>query len=173
MDFQRLKNRSMAQLIIGLGSNQGDRSRKLSLARGLCRQFYGPLLRVSPIYQTAAWGVEDQPDFLNQVIMLETELRPQTCLTTALAIENLMGRIRQKHWGPRVIDVDLLYYDDQIINTPDLTLPHPRIQERKFVLQPLADIAPELVDPKRGKTISILLMACEDSLDVGLYDGAP
>ncbi|PHI21757.1 2-amino-4-hydroxy-6-hydroxymethyldihydropteridine diphosphokinase [Lewinellaceae bacterium SD302] len=161
----------MSQLIIGLGSNQGDRSRKLSLARGLCRQFYGPLLRVSPIYQTAAWGVEEQPDFLNQVIILETELRPQTCLTTAMAIENLMGRVRRQHWGPRVIDVDLLYYDDQIIDSPDLVLPHPRIQERNFVLLPLADIAGELVDPKGAKTINQLLIESKDPLGVSLYAG--
>lgn len=161
----------MSRLIIGLGTNQGDRSRKLSLARGLCRQFYGPILAISPIYQTAAWGVEEQPAFLNQVLMLETEVQPQICLTTALAIENIMGRVRQKRWGPRIIDVDILYYEDKVIETQALTLPHPSISERNFVLQPLVDIAPDWVDPKLHKTVAKLLKESKDQLEVQLYNG--
>lgn len=161
----------MPTLFLGLGTNQGNRSRQLSIARGLCRQFFGELTGISPIYTTKAWGVEDQPDFLNQVIKISTELNPSICLTSALAIENLMGRVRQTHWGPRVIDVDLLYYDDQLIDTPKLSLPHPRIHERRFVLQPLVAIAPEWIDPKHQKTATQLLNECKDPLAVQLYDG--
>lgn len=160
----------MPQLFIGLGSNRGNRSQQLSIARGYCRLFFGSLTRVSPIYVTAAWGEEDQADYLNQVIAVATEMAPTICLNSALAIENLMGRVRQKRWGPRVIDIDLLYYDELIIDTSALQLPHPRIAERNFVLRPLLDIAPEMIDPLTGKTIRKLYEMCQDPLEVRLYD---
>jgi 2-amino-4-hydroxy-6-hydroxymethyldihydropteridine diphosphokinase len=160
----------MPQLFIGLGSNRGNRSQQLSIARGYCRLFFGPLVSISPVYVTAAWGEEDQADYLNQVISLRTEMAPEICLNSALAIENLMGRVRQKRWGPRVIDIDLLYIDELIVDTPTLQLPHPRIAQRSFVLKPLCDIAPEMIDPLSGKTIRKLYEGCKDPLEVRLYN---
>lgn len=162
----------MPTMYVGLGTNKGNRSEQLSRARGHCCHFFGPLLAVSPVYETAAWGVEDQPDFLNQVIALQTDVKPSVAIYTLLAIENLMGRVRSQKWGPRVIDVDMLYYDDQIINTQDLILPHPRIAQRQFVLTPLASIAPDFVDPQSGKTITEMMRNCSDSQAVTLFNGA-
>lgn len=161
----------MAQMYIGLGSNKGNRSKQLSEARAYCQHFFGPLTAISPIYETAAWGVTDQPDFLNQVVCLETGIKPEVAIYTLQAIENLMGRVRQQRWGPRVIDVDMLFYDDVILETKDLQLPHPRIAERNFVLEPLAAIAPDFIDPLTQMSIQELLKNCKDTSKIWLYGG--
>ncbi len=151
----------MPLLYLGLGSNLGKRAQLLAEARSYCHQRLGPLQRVSPIYTTAAWGVTDQPAFLNQVISVETQLDPLHCLQIALDTELLMGRQRIQKWGPRLIDIDLLFYDDWRINTPELTLPHPFLHERLFVLLPLADIAPAWVQQ--------LLTNCPDTGPIELW----
>lgn len=159
-------------MYLGLGGNLGNRYENLAVARGLCYHFFGPLARVSPVFESAAWGETDQPDFLNQVISVATDVKPEVAIYTLLAIENLMGRIRTQRWGPRVIDVDMLFYADQQFNTPDLQLPHPRLAERRFVLAPLVEIAPGLVDPRTGRTSYELLQACPDPAEsVWLYAG--
>jgi 2-amino-4-hydroxy-6-hydroxymethyldihydropteridine diphosphokinase len=118
-----------------------------------------PFLRIlgrSPVYETPPWGYADQPDFLNQVIQGETELPPLELLQRLKAIEVDLGRIPTFHNGPRLIDLDILLYDDLVLDTPDLTIPHPRFPERAFVLFPLADLAPELRYPLTGQTVRSL-----------------
>ena len=118
------------------------------------------------MYQTEAWGPIPQADFLNQVILVRTTLAPQACLTEILAIEKEFGRERKERWGPRTLDIDILYYSDILIAEADLTVPHPRIAERKFILTPLVEIAPLFEDPVTRKSMKALLENCIDSSQV-------
>jgi 2-amino-4-hydroxy-6-hydroxymethyldihydropteridine diphosphokinase len=142
---------------IALGSNLGDSLKTLEAALQHLAQTPGiTLLRVSPWYKTRPLGPA-QPDYLNGCALLGVTLSPQALLTTLLAIEDQFGRVREERWGPRTLDLDLLLYGDLVLQTPDLIIPHPRLAERAFVLVPLADIAPDLSDPRSGLTISSLL----------------
>jgi 2-amino-4-hydroxy-6-hydroxymethyldihydropteridine diphosphokinase len=136
----------MAEALLGLGANVGDARRTLDEAITLlCGKSDIRLLARSSAYRTTPWGVEDQPSFINICIAVETSLTPHQVLARAHAVEDALGRDRAKErrWGPRPIDVDLLAYDDLKLQTPELTLPHPRLLERAFMLVPLAEIAPE------------------------------
>jgi 2-amino-4-hydroxy-6-hydroxymethyldihydropteridine diphosphokinase len=141
---------------LALGTNLGDRESNLEAALdALSSQIR--LLAESPIYQTAPWGYEDQPDFLNQVIRAETTLSPRELLTFVKRVEEQVGREPSFRYGPRKIDVDILFYEDWIVEEDDLIIPHPRLHQRAFVLVPLADLAPELCHPKLKRTVSDLL----------------
>lgn len=153
---------------IGLGGNQGNREERLSNAVELIESAIGPILKQSSVYQTKPWGNVTQPDFLNQVICVSTHLNPINCLHQLAAIENQMGRVRIEKWGPRIIDLDLLYYNQLELNLPELQLPHPGIAHRKFVLIPLAEIAPEFIHPLLHKNHLQLLAECTDDLEVKL-----
>jgi len=134
------------QCYIGLGSNQGCRQDYLRAAANLLNQIPDTRVgRLSPIYETAPWGKLDQPAFLNQVAEVDTAVEPFTLLSQLLKIEEVLGRVRHEKWGPRTIDLDLLWYENYEINTERLTLPHPLLEERLFVLYPLADLHPELI----------------------------
>ena len=138
----------MAEALIGLGGNVGDARNTLDRAVALlCKDGQVRLLARSSDYRTPPWGFEHQPPFINLCIAVETSLTPHDLLARAQAIEHALGRERAKErrWGPRRIDIDLLAYDDLTLQTPDLTLPHPRLFARAFVLAPLAEIAPERV----------------------------
>ena len=126
-------------------------------------------MQASRIYETAAWGIQDQPDFLNQAFEVETEKEPIGLLQTVLEIELEMGRVRVQKWGQRLIDIDILYYDDLIWESEQLTLPHPHLHERNFVLSPLMDIAPDLVHPRLRKTTRELFQRCHDALPARPY----
>ena len=142
----------MAIVFLGLGSNLGDKSGNIREA--VVRLSDIPTIhvaKVSSLYETAPVGVEDQPDFLNAVAQVETDLPPLELLQIIMKIEKDMGRVRNLRWGPRVIDIDILIYDEIRMDTEELILPHPRMMERAFVLAPLAEIAPELRLPS-GKT---------------------
>ena len=153
-------------IYLGTGSNLGHPPANLAKARAYCQQQIGPLRQQSSLYRTAAWGIEDQPVFYNQVLCLQTTLGPLTILDTILAIEERMGRIRHRKWGERLIDIDLLFYDQCVIHTPRLTVPHPYIAERQFVLTPLAEITPDLIHPVHQQTIVQLQKLSTDRLSV-------
>ena len=140
---------------IGLGSNQGDR--RASLEAAVDR--LGPA-RVSRVIETEPWGRADQPKFLNAVAELRTDLEPAPLLDRLLDVERQLGRVRGERWGPRTIDLDLLLYDDRVIHSPALDIPHPRLAERRFVLEGLAELCPDRRVPVLEKTVRELLEAC-------------
>jgi len=141
---------------IALGTNLGERLDNLRAAI----QSMPPevnILAESHIYETPPWGYEDQPAFLNMVVIAETNLEPEPLLKYLKQLEVELGRESNFRWGPRLIDLDILFYDDLVIDTPPLVTPHPRLHERAFVLVPLMDVSPNLVHPVIGKKISALL----------------
>lgn len=144
----------------------GHRINNIKTAIKKIEQLIGHISRQSSIYETAAWGNRQQPDFLNQVIVVETKLDPAKLMNTILIIEEKMGRIRNKKNDPRVIDIDILFFERMIIDEKDLSVPHPQIQNRKFVLVPLNELSPNLKHPVLKKTIHQLLTICPDKLEV-------
>jgi 2-amino-4-hydroxy-6-hydroxymethyldihydropteridine diphosphokinase len=149
-----------------LGSNIGNSRLHLTHAAKHITKQIGKIIRKSHLYQTAAWGNEDQPPFLNQVIVVETTLDAITCLQKNLQIEAGMGRKRTEKNAPRIIDIDILYFNKEVISLPDLKVPHPAIQLRRFVLTPLNELSPNFIHPVLGKTNHRLLKICTDTLDV-------
>jgi 2-amino-4-hydroxy-6-hydroxymethyldihydropteridine diphosphokinase len=149
----------MAETVyIGLGSNQGDQQGNLRRAvEAVARLPDTRVVEVSSIYKTEPVGKTGQPEFLNLAAELETGLEPGRLLESLLKIEETLGRRRGERWGPRTIDLDILYFGQRIVGQPDLIIPHPRAHQRAFVLEPLAELAPELVDPVTGKTIAEML----------------
>lgn len=143
----------MSFAYIALGSNLGDKEKNLRRALLLLTQQGVEVVRVSSFLSTEPYGVTDQPQFLNAVACVRTSLAPLALLDVLLATELAMGRVRLRHWGERNIDLDLLLYEDVVLDTPRLRLPHPDMQNRDFVLLPLAEIAPELKHPTLQKTI--------------------
>ncbi len=148
------------------GGNLGNKSHYLSQAREMIEQFCGQIIHISSIYETAAWGLTDQPSFYNQALVVATQLDPASLMRELLLIEEKMGRKRVIKMGPRIIDLDILLIGDQVISTDLLTLPHPALPERRFALLPLAEIAPDLLHPVLHKSIRQLLSECTDELDV-------
>ena len=155
---------NIAYLLIG--GNLGNRSANLQKAIQLIEQNCGQVVQSSAIYETAAWGLTEQPAFYNQALKIETTVLPEALMQELLHIEQMMGRIRTVKLGPRTIDLDMLFYDQLILNSTLLVLPHPALTERRFVLLPLAEIAANLMHPILHKTIQVLLNECPDHLDV-------
>ncbi|WP_090499846.1 2-amino-4-hydroxy-6-hydroxymethyldihydropteridine diphosphokinase [Pedobacter terrae] len=150
-----------------LGGNLGNREANLKQAIELLNDKIGKVLAVSSLYETAAWGKTDQPAFLNQAVALQTNLSALEVLDLALSIEQELGRVRKDKWGERLIDIDLILFGDQIINMPDkLQVPHPHMQHRKFVMEPLAEIAPDVIHPVLGETILFISRNIDDPLEV-------
>lgn len=159
----------MATVFIAFGSNMGDSKYNLQRARDLLQHREWVVLDTcSPIYVTQPWGKSDQPEYLNQVCKGHTELSPRALVRFFHAIEYDLGRRRdqEERWGPRVLDLDLLAYDDEPYEDHIVTVPHPRMHERRFVLVPLVDIAPEWTHPVLNKPAHELLDECEDVGDV-------
>ncbi|HOO10058.1 MAG TPA: 2-amino-4-hydroxy-6-hydroxymethyldihydropteridine diphosphokinase [Cyclobacteriaceae bacterium] len=152
-----------------LGTNLGDRDKNLAVARRHVEKKIGSIPALSQVYETAAWGKEGQPAFLNQVAMVKTNSSPHALLEGLQKIETLMGRERKEKWGPRIIDLDILFYENEIIHDECLTVPHPGIPWRRFTLLPLHDIAPNWVHPVLNKTIGQLLAECPDKLPAKPY----
>lgn len=144
----------------------GDSKQYVADAIHMIGEKIGKVEKQSSLYQTASWGKSDQPDFINQAIELRTELNPESLLKSILEIEKLLGRQRSEKWGSRTIDIDILLYEDQIIDDPDLKIPHPFLPERRFALMPLHEIAPDFIHSASGKTIEQLLLELTDELFV-------
>lgn len=160
----------MFSTYILLGSNLGDSKKYISNAIAAIEKKIGLVQAKSALYQTAAWGKLDQPEFINQVIEVKTKLIPAVLLDYILEIEKMLGRERLEKWGARIIDIDILFYENQIINELDLIIPHPFLHVRRFTLMPLSEIAPELIHPILLKNISQLLNELDDDLSVKKVD---
>ncbi len=156
----------MNKVYLLLGSNLNNPKRNLLTAQGFISEKLGPITRLSSLYQTGAWGNTEQPDFINQVIVVDTVHSALQCIDIILAIEQAMGRVRTKKNAPRLIDIDILYFNKEIINLPHLVVPHPAIQLRKFVLIPLSELSPLFVHPVLKLSNHQLLKKCEDQLNV-------
>lgn len=148
------------------GGNLGNRLVNLKNAFNLIDELAGTVIKSSSIYETAAWGQIDQPSFLNQVLLCTTQLTAEQVLQTILLIEEKMGRKRIEKMGPRIIDIDILFYNDEVIDLPELKVPHPEIANRRFVLEPLHEIASDYIHPVLKRSIADLLNACTDALEV-------
>lgn len=155
-----------------LGGNLGDRRERLLSACFHLENKVGKLVRSSSVYETEAWGVRDQPSFYNQVLCIETDLSPEKVLQHCLNIEIELGRKRHRKWYARTIDIDILYYENLVIKSRELTLPHPFLHQRRFTMVPLEEIAPFEKHPLLLKTNRELLEECPDSLEVRLVDEA-
>ena len=149
-----------------IGGNVGDRHQNLEKARQLVESQAGKVLQQSAIYETEAWGKQDQPAFLNQVLHVETALEPLPLLKTILQAELDMGRKRAEKYGPRTIDIDILLFNDLTHESGELTIPHPQMHLRRFALMPLAEIAASEIHPVFKKSIDELLLECPDKLGV-------
>lgn len=150
-----------------LGTNLGNRVNNLKQAETLIIQQCGTIIISSSIYETAAWGITEQPNFLNKIIEITTPLSAQTLLKTTLQIEESMGRKRTIKMGPRIIDIDILFMQNfNNITSPTLKIPHPAIAERRFVLIPLVELMPNYIHPILQKSMNQLLQECTDDLSV-------
>jgi len=149
-----------------IGGNIGRREDYLSRARGAIADCCGTIVKASSLYETAAWGRQDQPPFLNQALCLSTSLDAATLLEALLLVEKNLGRARDEKYGPRTIDIDIILFNREVVQLPGLAIPHPRMQERRFVLEPLHEIAPGAMHPLLHQTVAQLLAACPDPLTV-------
>ena len=149
-----------------IGGNMGNREDYLSAARQRIEQNCGKIVQQSSLYQTAAWGFEEQDAFLNQVLLIETNLHALPLLQKLLWIEEEIGRKRDSKYGPRIIDIDILLFNDEVISEEGLIVPHPQMQNRRFVLEPLNEIAANMMHPVLHKNIHQILAECTDKLAV-------
>jgi 2-amino-4-hydroxy-6-hydroxymethyldihydropteridine diphosphokinase len=162
----------MNKVYLLTGGNLGNRVNNLGEAVKKLNGWAGTIVQTSALFETAAWGFAEQSSFLNQAIGLNSDHKPHVLLDIILQIEQEMGRVRQEKNGPRIIDIDILFFGNEIIDDARLTVPHPLISERRFALVPLNDIAPQLIHPLLKRSISSLLTTCEDPLPVTRYTNA-
>jgi 2-amino-4-hydroxy-6-hydroxymethyldihydropteridine diphosphokinase len=167
-----LKSSNAHGIFLGLGSNLGDRHAYLSEALRLLQKEGLLLVRSSSIYETQPVELLEQPDFLNMTCEVDTDLEAEELLDLCLAVEEEMGRKRSQPKGPRIVDIDILFYNQKVLRTDRISLPHPALPARKFVLIPIVEIAPEFIDPVSGSTMRELLENCKDRSNVRL-SGSP
>lgn len=160
----------MNEVYLLLGSNEGNRAEHLLHACELIRFRCGNITAQSAIYETEAWGLKEQTAFLNQAICIRTPQAPIDLLSTLKKIEAETGRVKTVKWGPRVIDIDILFFNNEVIDLPDLKVPHPYLHVRKFTLMPLSEITPDFMHPLLPFTVRQLLENCSDSLAVKPYN---
>ncbi len=153
----------MKHVFLSLGGNLGNTQEIFERTYPMIENKVGPILKKSSLYQTAAWGLTDQADFLNQVVLLESSLAPHQILMEIQAIEKTLGRERLIAWGPRTLDLDILFIDQEVIQAIDLQVPHPHIQDRKFILIPLHEIAADWIHPVFKKSAKELLIETKDT----------
>ena len=157
----------MAKLFLLLGGNMGDKKQLFEKALSRLGDELGGITQLSSIYETEPWGFQSEDLFWNQVVVLNTKWSPEDILKKTQAIELELGRTRKaEQYVSRLIDIDLLFYDDLVLRSPDLELPHPRMADRRFVLEPLSEIAPTLIHPVFNQSIKVLLKDCSDPLQV-------
>jgi 2-amino-4-hydroxy-6-hydroxymethyldihydropteridine diphosphokinase len=157
----------MKKVFLGIGTNLGNKESNLEQAVARIKEYIGPVLKSSAIYETEPWGFQAKEEFLNMVVKIETDLAPSGLLGRILMIESLLGRVREeKQYSSRLIDIDILLFENMIVNEESLKIPHPLLHERKFVLVPLCEIASEIFHPVLKKSIADLLEICEDQSDV-------
>ncbi len=154
-----------------LGANLGNRYQNLTKARAFLEERLGPVLRASSVYETAAWGGVSTAAYLNQLLVFETDLAPEQLLAHCLEVEQMLGRERSARWGDRLMDIDILFYGQQQVQQPDLVIPHPRLAERAFVLQPLTEVAAGWLHPALKLSAAALLAQCSDRLEVKVWEG--
>lgn len=171
MIFDALHHPFIHTAFLLIGGNLGDRTENLAAARAAVAKNCGTVVKTSAVYETAAWGLQDQPPFLNQAIELHTFSNPHALLQCLLDVEGALGRVREKKYGPRLIDLDILLFDDAVIDSETLKVPHPELQNRRFALTCLADIAPDKMHPVFQKPIWQLLKECTDGLAVHKFSG--
>ncbi len=161
----------MKTIYLGIGSNLGRRERFLAEAVRLISTHIGPVTASSAFYETQAWGMDDAPDFLNRVLGVETDRSASEVMALCLRIERMLGRKRKTTVGysSRTIDIDILYFADEVHDTTELQIPHPGIPKRRFVLEPLVALAPDLKCPLTGKTTTELLARCTDATAIRLW----
>lgn len=165
-----MKLSASSKVIAGLGSNLGDRFAALQRAMELIREEAGEIIAASSVWETEPWGFDADEQFLNMVIVMETALEPKGLIQLFRSIEGRMGRKKSGggKYESRVIDLDILFWDDRVISLPGLEVPHPKLHSRRFVLEPLMEVAPEVVHPVTGLTVAEMLQFCEDNSDVRL-----
>jgi len=159
-----LQRMNSAYLITG--GNMGQRQEQLAYAARLIEERCGTIIDRSSIFETAAWGKTDQASFLNQALVVETTINARDLLNEILYIENLMGRDRIEKYGPRIIDIDIIFFNHQVIRENGLVIPHPEMARRRFVLEPLNQVIPAYIHPIYYKTVNELLSECDDALPV-------
>ncbi|MEA5256452.1 2-amino-4-hydroxy-6-hydroxymethyldihydropteridine diphosphokinase [Arcicella aquatica] len=164
-----MQNLNLQTTYLLLGSNLGNREEILENAIKLIGNRVGLVLKRSKFYETAPWGVDNQPNYLNIAIAVTTTLNPNELLIETQQIEETLGRIRLEKWGARLIDIDIIFYGEQIINEPTLVIPHPLMHDRNFVLVPLEEIAPDFIHPIFHKSITTLCNLCADIGEVKPY----
>lgn len=164
--MQPAAQRRYINVFLSLGSNVGNRAANLASAFQHIQKEIGKVAKKSHLYETEPWGNKDQDAFYNQVIMVNTTLEPRDILAAITKIERAMGRERSEKWGPRIIDIDILFYGKRVIRDKGLEIPHPDLHKRGFILAPLLEIAPDYVHPILSKQIDELYMECEDPSDV-------
>ncbi len=160
----------MKKVFLGIGTNLGNKERNLEQAIARIKEYIGPVLKSSAVYETEPWGFQAKDEFLNMVVKVETKLHPSGVLGRILMIESQLGRVRgKKQYSSRLIDIDILLFEDMIVNEESLKIPHPLLHERRFVLVPLCEIASEFIHPVQKKSIAELLKLCDDKSKVLLH----
>jgi 2-amino-4-hydroxy-6-hydroxymethyldihydropteridine diphosphokinase len=156
----------MNNIYLHLGSNMGDKQDNIAKAILAIGKRIGKIVTKSSLYETEAWGIKEQESFINQAVQINSDLSPREMLTKCLAIETEMGRQRKEKWGPRIIDIDILFFGTKKINDKDLVIPHSEIPNRNFVLIPMMEIAGELIHPVLNKSIEEIYDECKDICEV-------
>lgn len=167
---QTFTTKKYINVFLGLGSNVGNRAENIKNAIGLIEKNIGKIAKKSHLYETQPWGEPNQEPFYNQVIMVNTTQDPRELLDKISRAERELGRERKEKWGPRIIDIDILFYGKRVIRDKGLEIPHPELHKRAFVLAPLMEIAAEFEHPILGKPVDELYMMCDDNSDVIMLD---
>jgi 2-amino-4-hydroxy-6-hydroxymethyldihydropteridine diphosphokinase len=167
-----MTNSALHQVYLLTGSNSGNRAHYLAKAVEEVKKRVGEVRSMSALYETAAWGKTDEPAYLNQALLVLTSKSAREVLHEVLAVEQDMGRVREQKWASRIIDIDILFYDDAVIAQEGLKVPHPFVQDRRFALVPLREIAPGLVHPVLKRSVTALLENCTDVLEVKKWGDA-